>query len=321
MGRAARPAPFFLIHSTFHDHQKRRTVPLRSAGLCPAARQAPRSSSTTCTASTTVADPQISPDGKWVAYTVGSVDVAADKSDTDIWMTSWDGTQHLRLTTSPDAETAPRWSPDGRYLVVHLQPSRGRPRATRSGCWTATAVRRSSSPISRAGSAATNGRPIRRSCWSRIADPDPNSPTSAAAAAAAAARRECARAEADRHRSLQVQAGHPGLPDAARAARLPVRHRDQETGRAAESSVEAASPSWSPDGQRVAFLARSGKDADRYNTSNVFVVERGRAPRRSNSPATTASPPARRAAGRSGARTASSWRTCKAPARNRARTT
>src|SRR5438477_10307243 len=63
-----------------------------------------------------VGDPQISPDGKWVAYTVGTVDTAADKSDTDIWMTSWDGTQHLRVTSSPDAETAPRWSPDGRYL-------------------------------------------------------------------------------------------------------------------------------------------------------------------------------------------------------------
>src|SRR3954454_4024917 len=64
----------------------------------------------------TVADPQISPDGKWVAYTVGTVDTAADKSDTDIWMTSWDGTQHLRVTSSPEGESSPRWSPDGRYL-------------------------------------------------------------------------------------------------------------------------------------------------------------------------------------------------------------
>ena len=32
-----------------------------------------------------VADPQRSPDGKWVAYTLSTVDTAADKSDTDIW--------------------------------------------------------------------------------------------------------------------------------------------------------------------------------------------------------------------------------------------
>src|SRR5450432_2039311 len=63
-----------------------------------------------------VRDLQISPDGKWVAYTVASVDVSADKSDTDVWMASWDGKQQLRLTSSPESENAPRWSPDGRYL-------------------------------------------------------------------------------------------------------------------------------------------------------------------------------------------------------------
>src|SRR5438067_4561937 len=63
-----------------------------------------------------VRDLQISPDGKWVAYTVTSVDTAADKSDTDVWMASWDGAQQMRMTSSPDAENAPRWSPDGRYL-------------------------------------------------------------------------------------------------------------------------------------------------------------------------------------------------------------
>src|SRR5262245_40622681 len=64
----------------------------------------------------TVADPQISPDGKWVAYTVNSVDVAGDKSDTDVWMASWDGAKQLRVTSSSESENAPRWSPDGRYL-------------------------------------------------------------------------------------------------------------------------------------------------------------------------------------------------------------
>ena len=45
-----------------------------------------------------------------------SVDVAADKSDTDVWMASWDGKQQVRITSSTEAENAPRWSPDGRYL-------------------------------------------------------------------------------------------------------------------------------------------------------------------------------------------------------------
>src|SRR5579872_4153124 len=64
-----------------------------------------------------VRDVQISPDGAWVAYTLSSVDVTADKSDTDVWMASWDGSKQVRLTSSPESENAPRWSPDGRYLA------------------------------------------------------------------------------------------------------------------------------------------------------------------------------------------------------------
>ena len=40
-----------------------------------------------------VADPQRSPDGAWVAYTVARVDSAKDRSDSDIWMTRWDGSE------------------------------------------------------------------------------------------------------------------------------------------------------------------------------------------------------------------------------------
>ncbi len=64
-----------------------------------------------------VSDPQISPDGAWVAYTVGTMDLEKDTRDSDVWMTSWDGSQQIRMTTSKDAESHPRWSPDGKYLA------------------------------------------------------------------------------------------------------------------------------------------------------------------------------------------------------------
>ena len=65
----------------------------------------------------TVSDPQVSPDGQWVAYTVSTIDREADKSDTDVWMTKWDGTARLRLTTSKETENRPRWSPDNQWLA------------------------------------------------------------------------------------------------------------------------------------------------------------------------------------------------------------
>ena len=64
-----------------------------------------------------VRDPQCSPDGQWVAYTVTTTDVKEDKHDTDVWMIGIDGKRDVRLTSSPENETTPRWSPDGKYLA------------------------------------------------------------------------------------------------------------------------------------------------------------------------------------------------------------
>lgn len=64
-----------------------------------------------------VGDPQCSPDGKWVAYTVAQVDKEKDKRVTHIWMASWDGDQDVQLTYGTESENSPRWSPDNRFLA------------------------------------------------------------------------------------------------------------------------------------------------------------------------------------------------------------
>ncbi|MES2516986.1 MAG: S9 family peptidase [Bacteroidota bacterium] len=61
-------------------------------------------------------DPQISPDGNWVAYTLSTVDSVKNKRNSDIWMVSWDGKESIQLTHTPDGESQPRWSPDGKYI-------------------------------------------------------------------------------------------------------------------------------------------------------------------------------------------------------------
>ena len=62
---------------------------------------------------TGVGDPQRSPDGQWVAYTVTTIDAEKDRRNTDVWMVKWDGSEQLQLTSSPDNESSPRstmWS-------------------------------------------------------------------------------------------------------------------------------------------------------------------------------------------------------------------
>ena len=63
-----------------------------------------------------VSDPQVSPDGLWVAYTFSTIDSLKDKRQSDIWMVSWDGMTNIQMTFTPESESAPKWSPDNKYL-------------------------------------------------------------------------------------------------------------------------------------------------------------------------------------------------------------
>src|ERR1700730_9813373 len=56
---------------------------------------------------------QISPDGKWVAYTVGYCDFKTDAFMTQIWLVESDSGRKFQLTRGDKSATTPRWSPDG----------------------------------------------------------------------------------------------------------------------------------------------------------------------------------------------------------------
>jgi len=70
-----------------------------------------------------VSDPQVSPDGQWVAYVVSTNDRDADETRSAIWMVSWDGRQQIQLTNPAHDISAPRWSGDGRYLSFLTTPA------------------------------------------------------------------------------------------------------------------------------------------------------------------------------------------------------
>ncbi|HVK96876.1 MAG TPA: S9 family peptidase [Flavisolibacter sp.] len=64
-----------------------------------------------------ISSPQISPDGKWIAYSLSTVDSSKDKRSSDVWMISYDGKENVQLTNNPANESTPKWSPDGKYLA------------------------------------------------------------------------------------------------------------------------------------------------------------------------------------------------------------
>ncbi|MEM9898619.1 MAG: DPP IV N-terminal domain-containing protein, partial [Pseudomonadota bacterium] len=62
-------------------------------------------------------DPQISPDGKSVAYVRGSNDIMVDKTRNNIWLASTDGKDHRPIASGRSNYSSPRWSPSGDRLA------------------------------------------------------------------------------------------------------------------------------------------------------------------------------------------------------------
>lgn len=64
-----------------------------------------------------VGDPQLSPDGRTVAFTIGDVDKNANRTLTHIYTVSVDGSNLKQITKGDKSNSSPRWSPDGKKIA------------------------------------------------------------------------------------------------------------------------------------------------------------------------------------------------------------
>ena len=71
-----------------------------------------------------IADPQISPDGKWVVYVQGDVDLKANKTVSHLWLVGTDkGSTPKQLTANAKSDRHPRWSPDSKSILFESSRS------------------------------------------------------------------------------------------------------------------------------------------------------------------------------------------------------
>ena len=63
-----------------------------------------------------VSEAQVSPDGQWVAYTVATPDMDANRNASNVWIVATTGGAPLQLTQSGH-DSSPVWSPDGKTIA------------------------------------------------------------------------------------------------------------------------------------------------------------------------------------------------------------
>jgi len=209
-----------------------------------------------------VAEPELSPDGEHLAYSVTTTNVEADKRQSDLWRVRYDGRDRVQLTRTPeDSEWLPRWSPDGRSLAflsdrggedaktqVWLMPTLGGeprrvtdlPEGVEDYDW------------------SPDGKRLAVIAWDpvRPADaPKPKHPPPIVT---------------DRY---WFKEDGTGYLDHRRRHLYVV---DVATGKAellTPGDHDEDLPAWSPDGTQIAYVTKRGTDPDRHLNFDIYLVE------------------------------------------------
>ena len=222
-----------------------------------------------------VSQPELSPDGQWVAYTVRTKMLKEDKNETRIWMVSTHGGDPLPMTAEGVSSGHPRWSPDGKFLAFTSLRNNGKSQVWLLNRLGGEAVRLTEIPH---GVNDFEWAPDSSRLVLVIQDPKPED------------------AEADKERDKDKEKDKPGakpkvLPPYVidrlqfksdtvgyldrRRTHLYIFNIEKKTvTQITSGDFDDSDPAWSPDGKSLAFTSnRSTPDPDRSFNTDIWVVD------------------------------------------------
>jgi dipeptidyl aminopeptidase/acylaminoacyl peptidase len=214
-----------------------------------------------------VSDPQLSPDGRKVAYVVGTVE-GKSKRRSAIWIASTDGSTAPRpFTGGPQNASAPRWSPDGRTLAfVSARP------AGDDANKAADKAQLHLLPIE--GGEARRLTSLEDGVRSCVWSPDGSKLACLARVPAPKDDLGFERSDSRRYTSMFYKYDGAGWDDGRRTHVFIVDAASGDAKQITSGEWNDSDPDWSPDGTRLAFVSdreTRGSDWDGRN-ADVYVV-------------------------------------------------
>jgi dipeptidyl aminopeptidase/acylaminoacyl peptidase len=216
-----------------------------------------------------VRDVQVSPEGAWVAYTVGTDSLKDDKSETQVWMVPAAGGDPIPMTARGSSASRPRWSPDGKSLA--FLSARGE---SKTQVWLLNRSGGDSQQLTevRHGVQSYEWSPDGRRLVLLIQDPSPED--------LAAARDEEQGVKPARPRSqppwvidrLQTKRDYEGYLDRRRVHLYVFDIAAKSLTQVTSGDCDDAQPAWSPDGRFLVFVSNRDKEPDASTNTDLWLV-------------------------------------------------
>lgn len=207
-----------------------------------------------------VSDPQVSPDGLWVAYTVSTIDSIKDNRSSDVWMVSWDGQNNIQLTHSPESESSPRWSPDGKFLSFLSSRQEGKGNQV----WLLDRRGGEAKRLTtyKSGVSAQAWSPDSKKLLLTITDPEPEDTGKVKTAKPMVMDKYKIKQDVEGYRYKKLYS-HLYLFDIEK----------KKTDTLTKGSYNHSAAVWSPDGNSIAFVSNRTEDPDKNENSDIFIID------------------------------------------------